>query len=99
MSMTRSTKKSGGRKPTSTFQKKLKTSEKPARNLKKHWSKPNSIKELASQVNIVATMVLNKELDIETARSYSGLVRTIAQAASMEVARGRLSKTVPDLTL
>lgn len=44
-------------------------------------------------------MVLNGEIDKETARTYSTLARVVAQATSIEVTRARFLKEAPDLTL
>ena len=43
-------------------------------------------------------MVLNGEIELETARLYSSIARTVAQAASLEVSRARFLATVPDLS-
>lgn len=64
-----------------------------------HWRTPTSIKGLASQANRVATLVLNNGIDVDIARAYSGLIRTVAQAASIEVTRSRFLQTMPDLSL
>lgn len=63
------------------------------------WTKPRNVKQFAGQVNEIATMVLNGEIDIETARAYSSLARTVAQSVSLEVTRSRFLKEVPDLRL
>lgn len=42
-------------------------------------------------------MLLNGEIDLDTARSYSGIARTVAQAAAQETMRARLLQTEPDL--
>lgn len=67
--------------------------------MKKQWKQPGNAKELASQVNQVATMLLNDEIDGDRAAKYSALVRTVAQALSIEMQRARLAKSEPDLTL
>ena len=43
-------------------------------------------------------MLLNGEIDLDTARSYSGIARTVAQAAAQETMRARIVQTEPDLT-
>lgn len=59
---------------------------------------PKNVREFASQVNQIASAVLNGEIDLERARVYSGLARTVAQAMSTEVSRARFLAQVPDLT-
>jgi hypothetical protein len=44
-------------------------------------------------------MVLNGEMDVEQARLYSSIVRTVAQALSSESARSRSLKQVPELVM
>jgi len=44
-------------------------------------------------------MVLNGEMDLEQARVFSGLTRTVAQSISLEVSRARFLQTAPDLRL
>lgn len=44
-------------------------------------------------------MVLNGDLDLERARLYSSVARTVAQALSTEVSRARFLAQAPDLTL
>ena len=46
----------------------------------------------------MATMLLNGEIDLDTARSYSGIARTVAQAAAQETMRARVLQIEPDLT-
>jgi hypothetical protein len=53
----------------------------------------------AAQANRLATMLLNGEVDFETARTYAAVARTIAQAMNTEVNRARLEGTMPDLRL
>jgi hypothetical protein len=57
------------------------------------------VKQFAGQVNKIATMVLNGEIDLDHARVYAGLARTVAQSISLEVTRARFLQTVPDLQL
>jgi hypothetical protein len=64
-----------------------------------HWSQPGTVKQFAGQVNKIATMVLNGEIDLDHARVYAGLARTVAQSISLEVTRARFLQTVPDLQL
>lgn len=64
------------------------------------WQKPSDVLQLAKQTNDVATKLLNGEIDIETARGYSAIIRSTAQFLSIEVAKARLNKqTGIDLTL
>jgi hypothetical protein len=56
------------------------------------------VREFASQVNAVSTRVLNGEIDIDVARTYSGLARVVAQGVSSEVTRSRFLKTAPDMS-
>lgn len=65
---------------------------------KKLWRTPLNVREFASQANQVATMVLNGDLDINTARIYSGIARTVAQAMSTEVSRARFLSELPNLS-
>jgi hypothetical protein len=64
----------------------------------KQWPTPKNVRGFASQVNQVATMVLNGDIDLNNARLYSGLVRTVAQAMSTEVSRARFLSQIPDLS-
>lgn len=74
------------------------TSDEPSSSLTKQWHTPKNVRAFASQVNQVATMVLNGEMDLNHARLYSGLVRTVAQAMSTEVSRARFLSQIPDLS-
>lgn len=84
--------------PTSTSTKTSKRSGKPSGGLNKHWRTPKDGRELAAQITLVATMVLNDEMFIEKARVYGSLVRADVQALSVEVSRARFARTIPDLT-
>lgn len=59
---------------------------------------PKNVREFASQVNRIATAVLNGEISLDQARVYSGLARTVAQAMSTEVSRARFLAQIPDLS-
>lgn len=74
-------------------------SDKPSAGSKTRWRKPRNIREFAAQTNDIATQVLNGEIDMETARLFASLGRVVAQAASLEIARGRFLKSEPDLSL
>lgn len=63
------------------------------------WKRPAAVPELAGQINAVATMVLNGGLDLERARVYSALVRSVAQLVTAEVARARAERRTPDLRI
>lgn len=63
------------------------------------WRPPSTVREFAAQTNSVATLVLRGEIDLERARVYSGLARTVAQAMSTEVSRARFLAQEPDLSL
>jgi hypothetical protein len=43
-------------------------------------------------------MVLNGEIDIETAKTYGALARAAVQAMSVQVTQARFARAVPDLT-
>ena len=53
----------------------------------------------AAQANQVATAILNGEVDLDVARTYASVARTVAQAMNTEVNRARLYETLPDLEL
>jgi hypothetical protein len=55
--------------------------------------------DFAAQANKVATMILNGEIDLETAAAYSRVARTVAQAMSTEVSRARFLQRAPMLLL
>lgn len=63
------------------------------------WDLPRNVGELATQANQVATMILNGQMDIEIARTYSSITKTVAQAKNMEVAKSRITKQAPNLEL
>jgi hypothetical protein len=65
----------------------------------RRWHKPKDAAGFAAQANRVATMILNGELDLDTARTYSGVARTMAQVLSAEVYRARFLQEAPNLTL
>lgn len=74
------------------------TSAAPSRPSTKLWRTPRNVREFASQANEVASMVLNGDMDVNVARIYSGLARTVAQAMSTEVSRARFLSELPDLS-
>lgn len=61
------------------------------------WRQPTNVKEFAAQANRVATMILEGTIDLDIARVYSSVARTVSQSMSIEVQRARASKERPDL--
>lgn len=61
------------------------------------WPLPKTVREFTSQANAVGTMLLNGDIDLDLARAYSAIARTIAQTIGADVARARAMKRVPDL--
>ena len=64
-----------------------------------HWGEPVDPMSFASQANAVATAILNGTIDLDTAKAYASVARTVAQAMNTEVNRARLEQTLPDLEL
>ena len=54
---------------------------------------------LAAQATAVATMILNGQMDLETSRAYSAIVRGVGQLVSAEVAKARAERRPPNLEL
>ena len=73
-------------------------SETPASGSRASWPLPGTVREFASQVNSVATSVLNDEIDMDNAKIYASLARVISQTVSAEVTRARFLRQEPDLT-
>ena len=71
----------------------------PTNGSKRHWQQPTTVRQFASQVNAVATRVLNGEIDMDVARTYASLTRVLAQAISVDVTRSRFLQQAPDLSL
>jgi hypothetical protein len=69
----------------------------PASGSKPHWSLPKTVRQFTSQANAVATKLLNGKLDLEVAKTYSALARTVAQTITAEVQRARAARSVPNL--
>lgn len=65
----------------------------------RRWRQPRNVREFAAQANAVATLVLNGEMGLEAARTYSSVARTVAQAMSTEVSRSRFLQSEPSLDL
>lgn len=74
-------------------------SEPPVKGSNVHWRLPKSVADLASQANVVSTLLLNGSINLETARTYSALLRGVAQLVSVEVATARLTHRRPSLDL
>jgi hypothetical protein len=74
-----------------------KTSDEPSSDSMRRWKRPDSVREFAAQANTVATSLLNGEMNLDVARTYSSLARGIAQMMSIEVTRARFLKTEPIL--
>lgn len=70
----------------------------PSSISKKQYSRPANVRELAWQASDVATRLLNGTIDLETARAYGSIVRTVAQAMSAQVQQSRIMRQEPDLT-
>ena len=69
----------------------------PSSSLNKQWRQPKSVRQFASQASAVCTLLLNGKLDLETAKAYSAIARTVSQAVTAEVQRSRFLQTVPEL--
>ena len=74
------------------------TSTSPSSGSTPRWKQPRTVREFASQVNAVASRVLNGEIDLDVARTFSGLARVVAQSVSSEVTRSRFAKQTPDMS-
>jgi len=88
-----------GSAPDTTSQQSYTNSELPKSDSNVRWRQPKTVRNFASQVNAVATKVLNGEIDMDAARTYATLTRVLAQAISVEVTRARFLKEAPDLTI
>ena len=76
-----------------------KPSAKPSGGSTRRWRSPRTAMEFAAQANAVATLLLNGEIELELARTYSAVARTVAQAMSTEVSRARFIQSEPSLAL
>lgn len=72
-------------------------SDEPVSDSKKPWSQPKTVRQFTSQVNAVATKLLNGEIEVDQAKAYSALARTVAQTVTAEVQRARALKLIPNL--
>ena len=61
------------------------------------WPQPSTVGELTHQVNVVSTMLLNVQIDLETARVYGALVRSTAQLLGVELGAARIMRKPPRL--
>jgi hypothetical protein len=71
----------------------------PTSGSTKHYRTPDDALGFARQLNLVATKVLNGELDLDTGRVYGALARSTVQALGTHVTLARLGSVTPDLTL
>lgn len=88
-----------GSDPSATGTPNSETSSERSRLSTRHWDEPDGPMSFAAQANQVATAILNGEIEIEVARTYASVARTVAQAMNTEVNRARLYETIPDLEL
>lgn len=72
---------------------------KPSDKPSARWKPPRNAREFAAQANRVATMILNGEIEEDTARTYSAVARTAAQMLTAEVQRARFLQAEPNLSL
>lgn len=69
----------------------------PSRRSTKRYRQPRNVREFASQASRVASMVLNGEIELEVARTYSSIARVVAQSITAETVRARFLKMAPEL--
>lgn len=82
-------------KPIQTYE----TPDEHLKPLRRHWSRPRDVRAFATQANAVATMVLNGEIDLETARIYASTGRLVVQSMSIEARRARAGNEAPNTEL
>ena len=87
--------KSGSESPSPTSE----NSGKPRSVSKMRWPKPGNVRELAAQANAVTTLLLNGDIDLDTARAYSAMIRGVGQLVGAEVSRARMRREAPNLEL
>ena len=66
------------------------------------FARPIDARQLAGQINSVATGVLSgayTATQLDMLRLYAGMVRSIAQLMTAETSRARQARELPDLTL
>lgn len=104
-SRSKNTRSGGGKKSSATAKRRdttsrsnSSTSTSPSSVSTPRWKQPRTVREFASQVNAVASRVLNGEIDLDVARTFSGLARVVAQSVSSEVTRSRFAKQTPDMS-
>lgn len=83
----------------SSFQQPFTGSGPPVKDSNKQWRLPNTVNALAAQANTVSTLLLNGKIDLETARTYSALLRGVAQLVGIEVTTARVVRRRPNLDL
>ena len=71
----------------------------PSSGSTEHWPVPKNARQFAAQANRVATLILNNEIELEVARTYSAVARTAAQMLTAEVQRARYRQLEPNLSL
>ena len=81
------------------LQENLLNSEEHQNDSNAQWHTPTNARELAIQANKIATLLLNNQVDINTAQKYSALVRGISQLMSIELSKARIEKTKINLDL
>ena len=86
-------------KPDTMCQPKSLNSSMPSNDSKRRWRQAQTVMEFTSQVNAVANKVLNGEIDLDTARTFSALARVVASGVNAEVSRSRFLKAAPELCL
>jgi len=85
--------------PSATGTPNSETSSEPSAPSTGHWVVPVDPMTFAYQANKVATAILNGEIDLDVARTYASVARTVAQAMNTEVNRARLEQSLPDLSM
>ena len=83
--------------PEELFQQTSTSSDGQLKSSNDAWQRPTDLNEFTSQVLSVSTMLLNGKIDMELARTYSSLARTISQSITASLVRARLMKEEPDL--
>lgn len=74
---------------TQTSQKRSGNSAKQTSGSAVRWDTPAELMDLVAQSNRLATMLLNGEADIATARAYAEVTKTIASLVRSEIERRR----------
>lgn len=71
----------------------------PSVDSKPPYRRPKTVGALASQATDVATRVLNGEINLDVAKTYSAILRGVSQLTTARVTQARARKQVPDLSL